>query len=122
MMGALGVGDESRVVLYDAMGSSWAARVWWMLRWIGFDRAAILDGGLQDWTAENLPLSVEAAQPTPRTLTVSLRPDLIAGRDEVLAAIDDDSRSRTRPASFSSDASISVIAASRLTGMTTILV
>jgi thiosulfate/3-mercaptopyruvate sulfurtransferase len=91
VMGALGVGDESRVVLYDAMGSSWAARVWWMLRWIGFDRAAILDGGLQDWTAENLPLSVEAAQPTPRTLTVSLRPDLIAGRDEVLAAIDDDS-------------------------------
>ena len=32
-MGALGVGDDSRVVLYDGFGSVWAARVWWMLRW-----------------------------------------------------------------------------------------
>ena len=44
-MGALGVGDESRVVLYDTNYTAWAARVWWMLRWVGFDRAAILDGG-----------------------------------------------------------------------------
>jgi len=46
-MGALGVGDDSRVVLYDSFGSGWAARVWWMLRWVGFDRAALLDGGLK---------------------------------------------------------------------------
>ena len=45
-MGELGVGDSSRVVLYDASYSAWAARVWWMLRWVGFDRAALLDGGL----------------------------------------------------------------------------
>ena len=48
-MGALGVGDDSRVVLYDGNMSVWAARVWWMLRWVGFDRAAILDGGLVGW-------------------------------------------------------------------------
>ena len=45
-MGALGVGDDSRVVLYDATGSSWAARVWWMLRWVGGPPVAVLDGGL----------------------------------------------------------------------------
>lgn len=38
-MGRLGVGDDSRVVLYDSAMSMWAARVWWMLRWVGFDRA-----------------------------------------------------------------------------------
>lgn len=39
-MGELGVGDDSRVVLYDGNLSGWATRVWWMLRWVGFDRAA----------------------------------------------------------------------------------
>jgi len=88
-MGALGVGDDSRVVLYDRMRSAWAARVWWMLRWVGFDRAAVLDGGLAAWTAEDRPLSTEPANRPARQLTVSVRPRLIADRDEVLAAIDD---------------------------------
>jgi thiosulfate/3-mercaptopyruvate sulfurtransferase len=90
-MAALGVDDRSRVVLYDTMGSSWAARVWWMLKWIGFDRAAILDGGLEAWTAGNRPLSTEPAERPAGTLTVALRPNLIADRDEVLAAVDDPS-------------------------------
>ncbi len=89
-MGALGVGDDSRVVLYDASGSSWAARVWWMLRWVGFDRAALLDGGLAAWTAEGRPLSTEPADRPAKTLTPAPRPRLIADRDEVMAAIDDD--------------------------------
>lgn len=90
-MGALGVGDDSRVVIYDANSSSWAARVWWMLRWIGFDRAALLDGGLEAWKTAGEPLSTEAVSRPARTLTVRLRPELIADRDEVRAAIDDDS-------------------------------
>ena len=90
-MGALGVGDDSRVVLYDRNGMSWAARVWWMLRWIGFDRAALLDGGLDAWTAEGGSLSTESVSPTTRTLTVRLRPELIADQDDVRAALGDDS-------------------------------
>lgn len=90
-MASLGVGDDSRVVLYDSMGSSWAARVWWMLRWIGFDRAALLDGGLAAWTAAGGNLSTGPVTRARRTLTVKLRPGLIAGQDEVRAAIDDDS-------------------------------
>jgi thiosulfate/3-mercaptopyruvate sulfurtransferase len=86
-MGALGVGDDSRVVLYDGNHSVWAARVWWMLRWVGFDRAAVLDGGLETWTAEGRPLSTEAADRLAKQLTLHLRPELIADRDEVLAAI-----------------------------------
>ena len=56
-MGRLGVGDGSRVVLDDTSGSMWAARVWWMLRWVGFDAAAVLDGGLVAWTAAGRALS-----------------------------------------------------------------
>ena len=90
-MGALGVGDDSRVVLYDTNSMSWAARVWWMLRWIGFDRAALLDGGLSAWTAEGGSLSTESATPTARTLSIKLRPELIADQDDVRASIEDDS-------------------------------
>jgi thiosulfate/3-mercaptopyruvate sulfurtransferase len=87
-LGALGVGNDSRVVLYDRSGSAWAARVWWMLRWVGFDRAALLDGGLDAWVAEGRPLSTEPARRPSKQLTPAPRPELIADRDEVLAAID----------------------------------
>ena len=90
-MAALGVGDDSKVVLYDRAGSMWAARVWWMLRWIGFDNAAILDGGLAAWEAAGHPLSTAPADYPQRSLSVNLRPELIASRDEVFAAIDDES-------------------------------
>ena len=89
-MGALGVGDDSRVVLYEASLSGWAARVWWMLRWVGFDRAALLDGGLSAWTSEGRALSSEPVVRSAKHLTPLPRPELIANRDEVLASINDD--------------------------------
>ena len=89
-MAALGVGDDTRVVIYDSYGSAWAARVWWMLRWVGFDDAALLDGGLDAWKAAGYELSTEPATEPARTLTVNLRPHLIVERDEMRAAIDDE--------------------------------
>ena len=89
-MGALGVGDDFRVVLYDGYYSMLAARVWWMLRWVGFDRAAILDGGFKLWTAEGRPISADPVERLSRTLTPHVRPNAIAGRDEVLAGLDSD--------------------------------
>ena len=89
-MGALGAGDGRRVVLYDQNRSMWAARVWWMLRWVGFDDAALLDGGLRAWTVEGRPTeSGPARAARPATLTARPRPRLIADRDEVLAAVGD---------------------------------
>jgi thiosulfate/3-mercaptopyruvate sulfurtransferase len=61
-----------------------------MLRWVGFDQAAVLDGGFGAWTAEGRPLSTEPASHQPKQLTPVLRPELIADRDEVFAAIKDD--------------------------------
>jgi len=89
-MAAHGIGDDSRVVLYSATDPGWAARVWWMLRWIGFDRAALLDGGLKAWKAEGRPLSTETPDRPAGRLTVSLRPELIADRDDVRAAVGDE--------------------------------
>ena len=88
-MAELGVGDDSRVVLYDANYTGWAARVWWMLRWVGFDHAAILDGGLSAWTSTGNALSLEPVTRAANTLTPKLRPELIAYHDEVLVGIDD---------------------------------
>lgn len=101
-MGKLGVGDNSKVVLYDMNYQAWAARVWWMLRWVGFDRAALLDGGMSAWTSERRPLSTEKVIRTPKHLTLNLRPELIADHDEVLADISDDSISiiDTMPAEY----------------------
>ena len=86
-MSELGVGNDTRVVLYSAKNQVWAARLWWMLRWAGFDQVAILDGGLQAWKQEGRPLSTEAANHPQKTLTLTLRPEVIADYDEVFAAM-----------------------------------
>jgi thiosulfate/3-mercaptopyruvate sulfurtransferase len=78
------------VVLYDSFLSAWAARVWWMLRWVGFDQAAILDGGFNAWTGEGRPVSKGVSAREPAQLTPAVRPGLIADSDEVMTAITDD--------------------------------
>ena len=55
-MGALGIGPGVSVVAYDNAGGMYAARFWWMLRWIGHAEVAVLDGGLGAWRAAGLPL------------------------------------------------------------------
>ena len=85
-MGALGVGEDSRVVLYTANNPDWAARVWWMLRWAGFDQVALLDGGQRAWVAEGRPLSTEEPNRPAKQFSVTLRPEMIADRDQVFSA------------------------------------
>lgn len=85
----MGVDDQSRVVLYSRRSMSWATRFWWMLRWIGFDRAAVLDGGFEKWDAEGRPLSTDVSTYPAGQLTKKLRSEVFVGRQEVLDAIDD---------------------------------
>lgn len=89
-MSRLGVGDNSRVVLYDAAGNGWASRFWWMLRAFGFDRVGVLDGGWGRWEAEDRPISTEPSTYEPATFTAEFRPELIADKTEVVNSIDDD--------------------------------
>lgn len=71
-MEALGIGNDTNVVLYDGLGLFTAARPWWMLRAMGHENVAILDGGLPKWRAEGRPLSTEAAASVPTTFTPNM--------------------------------------------------
>jgi thiosulfate/3-mercaptopyruvate sulfurtransferase len=88
-MGRLGVGNDSRVVLYSTANVWWATRVWWLLRVFGFDGAAVLDGGYQKWVKEGRPVETGPAVPaTPASFAVSEVRPLMVGKDAVRAAID----------------------------------
>jgi thiosulfate/3-mercaptopyruvate sulfurtransferase len=63
--GRHGVGPGTRVVLYSIGTMMWATRFWWMLRALGFDDAAVLDGGLDKWKAEGRPLETGAPRGYP---------------------------------------------------------
>jgi thiosulfate/3-mercaptopyruvate sulfurtransferase len=63
-VGALGIAPGVPVVAYDAQGSPYAARAWWLLRWLGHDAVYVLDGGLQAWAAAGGAL-VGGATPVP---------------------------------------------------------
>jgi thiosulfate/3-mercaptopyruvate sulfurtransferase len=66
-LGAMGIGNDSQVVAYDEANGSIAARLWWMLRWLGHGAVAVLDGGFRAWSAHGGAL--ETGQPaTPRHL------------------------------------------------------
>jgi thiosulfate/3-mercaptopyruvate sulfurtransferase len=84
---AWGVNDDTQVVAYDAHGGMFAARLWWLLRWIGHPAVAVLDGGMAAWQAQGLPLTAETPAKARGNLTA--RPSLAAtvGVDEVLANI-----------------------------------
>ncbi len=85
----LGIGDESRVVLYDNSGSMWAAWAWWLLRSVGFDRAALLTGGVAEWQEAGHPVTDQTTEYPPASLTPTPRPGVLAAKDEVLAATGD---------------------------------
>lgn len=84
---AKGVGHGTFVVLYSHASPVWASRIWWMLRAIGFDDVAILDGGLDKWKAESRPLSTAPATHPPATLTLRGRPGIFVDKEKVKAAI-----------------------------------
>src|SRR5258708_7910492 len=84
---AKGIGHGTFVVLYSHATPNWATRVWWMLRAVGFDDAAILDGGLDKWKEENRPLSTEATAYPPATLTLRGRPEIFVNKNDILGAI-----------------------------------
>jgi thiosulfate/3-mercaptopyruvate sulfurtransferase len=89
-MGRVGVGDDSRVVIYSTTTPQWASRVWWMLRNYGFDNAAVLNGGFQKWAREGRAIETGPARPAPPAkFTVREDRKLMVGKEAVLGAIGD---------------------------------
>lgn len=88
LLAHLGANPQTQIVAYDAQGGMMAARLWWMLRWIGHEAVAVLDGGFQTWQTLGAP--VETRTPHPRTAGgLLLRDSLVAtvSADEVLQNI-----------------------------------
>ena len=86
---AKGIGSGTRVVLYARKNMQWATRVWWMLRAIGFDDAAVLDGGFDKWEAEGRPVTATETRYPPASLVARPRPGLFVGKEAMKAAIGD---------------------------------
>ena len=70
-----GVGPGKHVVVYDDMNGNFAVRLWWMLRWLGHDDVAVLDGGWPAWVAAKLPVSTDTPAPRQGTFVPRARPD-----------------------------------------------
>jgi thiosulfate/3-mercaptopyruvate sulfurtransferase len=84
---SLGINADSQVVVYDAHGGMFAARLWWMLRWVGHTAVAVLDGGLPAWLAGQQAVTTEV--PLARSGKISEQPALVGTVDvgQVLANI-----------------------------------
>lgn len=90
LLRSFGVGDQTQIVACDEGADMFAARLWFLCRWIGHDAVAVLDGGLSAWHALGYPLSVTLS-PSRRTrgsLTMRLHPEMIVDTDEVLANLE----------------------------------
>ena len=72
-VGALGVSNTDRVIVYDVYGMQSAARGWWMFRVFGHDNVAILNGGMAKWIAEGRPTEGGAGQLAPSTFEAGFR-------------------------------------------------
>lgn len=85
--GALGIDNETTVVVYDAVVGQWASRVWWLFRAFGYDRVAVLDGGYTKWVAEGRETDIGHVEPRATTFTAVERPELWVDKAQVEAIV-----------------------------------
>jgi thiosulfate/3-mercaptopyruvate sulfurtransferase len=74
--GRLGIASGVQVVAYDQENGMFASRLWWLLRWLGHDAVAVLDGGFKKWTAEGRPVQSGVTHRTPRAFEGAPRADM----------------------------------------------
>jgi thiosulfate/3-mercaptopyruvate sulfurtransferase len=82
-----GINTDTQVVAYDAHGGMFAARLWWMLRWVGHEAAAVLDGGVPAWQQAGYALTANA-EPSPATGNITDRPSLVTTVDTQALLLD----------------------------------
>jgi thiosulfate/3-mercaptopyruvate sulfurtransferase len=86
LVGSLGIGDDTHVVVYDHAGGQFATRLWWALTYYGHDGVSVLDGGWKKWTAEGRPTTSAVPELEPATFTPRPRPEWRKEAKDVLAA------------------------------------
>ena len=84
-LGELGIGNASQVVAYDASGGCYAARMWWMLRWLGHESAAVLDGGWDAWRKAPHPVTDQIPVVKAVQFTVRRRADMACDAGYIVA-------------------------------------
>ena len=82
-LGRLGIGSETDVVVYDAGPGALAARAWWLLRWLGHGRVRLLDGGFEQWSAEERPVSAGEERVGRRDFLGAPRDDMVVTTAEL---------------------------------------
>jgi thiosulfate/3-mercaptopyruvate sulfurtransferase len=87
MMARLGVGDGTRVIVYDERGGIYGARLWWILNYFGHPNVALMNGGWIKWTAEKRQGSTDVPTPPPAAFTARPHPEMVATASDVMAAI-----------------------------------
>jgi thiosulfate/3-mercaptopyruvate sulfurtransferase len=83
----IGVKESTQVICYDGGSGAYAARLWWMLRYVGHERVAVLDGGFAAWIGEGRPVSTEAATRPPSRFVARPRPEMLVDAAGVAAAL-----------------------------------
>ncbi len=81
--GRIGIGPGVHVIAYAQDSPMWATRLWWLLRYFGFDDVSVLDGGLPAWKAAGRQLSDASAMYAPTAFEAHPRPELLASREDV---------------------------------------
>ena len=87
LFGRLGIDADKQVVAYDSGGGMYAPHAWWMLRWLGHDAVAVLDGGFGKWVREHRPVTTEIPAARPATFTVRRVGPFLSAND-VLASLE----------------------------------
>jgi thiosulfate/3-mercaptopyruvate sulfurtransferase len=83
----LGIGPETEVLVYDANRQLDAARLWWLLGYLGVEKVGLINGSFPLWADQGRPVTTEVPKVEPRPFKVAFRDDRHATKDEVLAAI-----------------------------------
>jgi len=83
----LGIGNETKVVCYDSGPGAYAARLWWMLRWVGHDAVAVLDGGFAAWVAEGRPVETSPTTRPRARFQARPRPERVVDAAMVAGAL-----------------------------------
>jgi len=89
-LGAWGIGPGKQVVAYDDSFGAMAARLWWLLRWLGHDTVALLDGGLPRWQREGHPLTKDLPVFQPAVFVPRPRHEMVVDAEFVARAVRDD--------------------------------
>lgn len=84
-----GLNSDQQVVVYDDCGGAMAARTWWLLRWLGHDAVAVLNGGYPHWVEAGLEVTQAMPQTEHGDFAVNLRDEMNVSVDEVLKSLDD---------------------------------